>query len=82
MTAKNPTRVAAGFRATLINPRVSNEAKENALRQLDGFTNAHAPARKTKQPQQPQHRVQEDDDQLDAETLRSTSLHTLRFGKL
>ena len=37
MPSKDPTRVAAGLRAALSNPNVSEEAKERALRQLDGL---------------------------------------------
>lgn len=73
MPAKDPARVAAGLRAALTNPNVSKEAKENAMRQLDGFTNAHAQAQRVAE-EPSQHRVQENDDQLDPETLRSTRL--------
>lgn len=74
MPAKDPARVAAGLRAALTNPNVSKEAKENAMRQLDGFTNAHAQAQRVAEPPESQHRVQENDDELDPETLRSTYL--------
>lgn len=73
MPAKDPARVAAGLRAALTNPNVSKEAKEKAMRQLDGFTNAHAQAQRVAE-EPSQHRVQENDDELDPETLRSTRL--------
>lgn len=76
MPAKDPAAVAAGLRAALTNPNVSKEAKENAMRQLDGFTNAHAhaQAQRVAEPPESQHRVQENDDELDPETLRSRHL--------
>lgn len=76
MPVKDPARVAAGLRAALSNPNVSKEAKENAMRQLDGLTNAHAhaQAQRVAEPPESQHRVQENDDELDPETLRSTRL--------
>lgn len=73
MPSKDPARVAAGLRAALTNPNVSKEAKDNAMRQLDGFTNAHAQAQRVAE-EPSQHRVQENDDELDPETLRSTHI--------
>lgn len=40
-TDKDETRVAAGLKATLKNPRVSDEAKERAAERLERFEQGH-----------------------------------------